>query len=223
MVVLGIESSCDDSAAAVLKDGALLSSVVSSQDAVHGPYGGVVPELASRHHVRNLLPVVDAALARACLGLGDIDGIAVTCGPGLVGSLLVGLTVAKGIAQRRRLPLVGVNHLEGHALSVRLTEACPFPYLLLLISGGHTQLLRVDGVGQYQRLGTTIDDAAGEAFDPSPKNIESRTVRSPAGGLKMSLLSKQTRGDTVVANLVLRFGDEKSLMNRAMAAPKPDW
>ncbi|MGH7339658.1 MAG: tRNA (adenosine(37)-N6)-threonylcarbamoyltransferase complex transferase subunit TsaD, partial [Candidatus Rokuibacteriota bacterium] len=120
MVVLGIESSCDDSAAAVLRDEALLSSVVSSQDAVHGPYGGVVPELASRHHVRNLLPVIDAALARASLGLNDVDGIAVTCGPGLVGSLLVGLTVAKGIAQRRRLPLVGVNHLEGHLLAVDL-------------------------------------------------------------------------------------------------------
>ena len=119
MIVLGIESSCDDSAAAVLRDGALLASVVSSQDAVHGPYGGVVPELASRHHVRNVLPVIDAALERAGVGLGDIDGIAVTCCPGLIGSLLVGVSVAKGIALRRRLPIVGVNHLEGHLLAVK--------------------------------------------------------------------------------------------------------
>jgi N6-L-threonylcarbamoyladenine synthase len=173
VVVLGIESSCDDSAAALLKDGALLSSVVSSQDAVHGPYGGVVPELASRHHVRNLLPVIDAALARACLGLGDVDGIAVTCGPGLVGSLLVGLTVAKGIAQRRRLPLVGVNHLEGHLLAIDLapgrTEPVPAPYLALLVSGGHTGLYLARGEGDYACLGRTRDDAVGEAFDKAAK------------------------------------------------------
>ena len=173
MLVLGIESSCDDSAAAVLSGDALLSSVVSSQDAVHGPYGGVVPELASRHHVRNLLPVIDSALARASVTLDDVDGIAVTCGPGLVGSLLVGLTVAKGIAQRRRLPLVGVNHLEGHLLAVDLapgrTEPVRFPYLALLVSGGHTGLYLARGEGDYACLGRTRDDAVGEAFDKAAK------------------------------------------------------
>jgi len=173
VTVLGIESSCDDSAAAVLRDGALLASVVSSQDAVHGPYGGVVPELASRHHVRNILPVIDAALARAGMGLGEVDGIAVTCGPGLVGSLLVGLTVAKGIAQRRRLPLVGVNHLEGHLVAVNLDRAAgepvPFPFLALIVSGGHSGLYLARGAGDYRCLGRTRDDAVGEAFDKVAK------------------------------------------------------
>src|SRR5262249_27342137 len=168
-----VESSCDDSAAAVLRDGALLASVVSSQDAVHGPYGGVVPELASRHHVRNILPVIDAALARAGVDLGGVDGIAVTCGPGLVGSLLVGLTVAKGMAQRRRLRLVGVNHLEGHLLAVNLDRApadpVPFPFLALIVSGGHSGLYLARGAGDYACLGRTRDDAVGEAFDKAAK------------------------------------------------------
>jgi len=173
VIVLGIESSCDDSAAAVLRDGTLLASVVSSQDAVHGPYGGVVPELASRHHIRNLLPVIDAALERAGVGLGGVDGIAVTCGPGLVGSLLVGLTVAKGIAQRRRLPLVGVNHLEGHLLAANLDRSVddpvPFPFLALVVSGGHSGLYLARGPGDYACLGRTRDDAVGEAFDKAAK------------------------------------------------------
>ena len=132
MIVLGLESSCDDSAAAVLQDGRLVSSIVSSQDEVHGPYGGVVPELASRHHVRTMLAVVDAALTRAATCLDAVDGIAVTRGPGLVGSLLVGLSVAKGIALRRGLPLVGVHHLEGHLLAGNLDRPVdapvPFPF-----------------------------------------------------------------------------------------------
>jgi N6-L-threonylcarbamoyladenine synthase len=173
VIVLGIESSCDDSAAAVLDDGRLVASVVSSQDAVHGPYGGVVPELASRHHVRNMLPVIDAALARAGLDLDTVDGIAVTRGPGLVGSLLVGLTLAKGIAQRRRLPLVGVNHLEGHAVAANLGrpggEPVPFPFLVLLVSGGHTGLYLARAPGDYACLGRTRDDAVGEAFDKAAK------------------------------------------------------
>jgi tRNA N6-adenosine threonylcarbamoyltransferase len=173
VVVLGIESSCDDSAAAVLRDGTLLASVVSSQDAVHGPYGGVVPELASRHHVRNLLPVVDAALTRAGLGLEQVDGLAATRGPGLVGSLLVGLTLAKGIAQRRRLPLVGVNHLEGHLLAANLErpveDPVPFPFLALLASGGHSGLYLARARGDYACLGRTRDDAVGEAFDKAAK------------------------------------------------------
>jgi N6-L-threonylcarbamoyladenine synthase len=175
VTVLGIETSCDDSAAAVLRDGAVVASVVSSQDAVHGPYGGVVPELASRHHVRNLLPVVDAALDRAGIGLDAVDGIAVTRGPGLVGSLLVGLAVAKGIALRRRLPLVGVNHLEGHLLAADLdrpaADPVPFPFLALLVSGGHSGLYLARARGDYACLGHTRDDAAGEAFDKAAKML----------------------------------------------------
>ncbi len=176
MIVLGIESSCDDSAAALLRDGVLLASVVSSQDAVHGPYGGVVPELASRHHVRNLLPVIHTALARAELGIEAVDGIAVTRGPGLVGSLLVGLAVAQGIAQRRRLPLVGVNHLEGHLLAINLDRASadpvPFPFLGLIVSGGHTGLYLARSPGEYACLGRTRDDAVGEAFDKAAKLLQ---------------------------------------------------
>ena len=175
MVVLGLESSCDDSAAAILRDGRLVSSVVSSQDAVHGPYGGVVPELASRHHVRNMLAVVNAALERAEMRLERIDGIAVTRGPGLIGSLLVGLSVAKGIALRQGLPLVGVNHLEGHLLAANLDrdldDPVRFPFLGLVVSGGHSALYLARGPGDYARLGKTRDDAVGEAFDKVAKAL----------------------------------------------------
>jgi N6-L-threonylcarbamoyladenine synthase len=167
VIVLGIESSCDDSAAAVLRDGRIASSVVSSQHAVHGPYGGVVPELASREHVRNLLAVVDAALAEAGVTLDRVDGIAATRGPGLVGSLLVGLTVAKGIALRRGLPLVGVHHLEGHLLAVDAPVAHPF--LGLVVSGGHSGLYLAAAPGDYRCIGRTRDDAVGEAFDKVAK------------------------------------------------------
>ena len=173
MTILGIETSCDDSAAAVLVDGRLVASVVSSQDAVHGPYGGVVPELASRQHVRQLLPVIDAALGRAGVPLAAVEGVAVTCGPGLVGSLLVGLTMAKAIAQRLRLPVVGVNHLEGHLLAVNLErpagDPVPFPFLGLVVSGGHTGLYLARRAGDYACLGRTRDDAVGEAFDKAAK------------------------------------------------------
>jgi N6-L-threonylcarbamoyladenine synthase len=173
VIVLGIESSCDDSAAAVLRDGRLLSSVVSSQDAVHGPFGGVVPELASRHHVRNMLAVVHGALERASIGLDDVDGIAVTRGPGLIGSVLVGLSVAKGIAMQRGLPLVGVHHLEGHLLAPNLDraieDAIPFPLLALIVSGGHSGLYLARERGSYAVLGKTRDDAVGEAFDKVAK------------------------------------------------------
>jgi N6-L-threonylcarbamoyladenine synthase len=175
VIVLGIETSCDDSAAAVLADGRLVASVVSSQDAVHGPFGGVVPELASRQHLTNLVPVIDAALARAGLSLDRIDGIAVTRGPGLVGSLLVGLSVAKGIALRRGLPLVGVHHLEGHLLAANLDRApddpVPFPFLALIVSGGHSGLYLACARGDYACLGRTRDDAVGEAFDKIAKTL----------------------------------------------------
>jgi N6-L-threonylcarbamoyladenine synthase len=175
VIVLGIETSCDDSAAAVLADGRLLASVVSSQDAVHGPFGGVVPELASRQHLTNLVPVIDAALARAEVGLDRVDGIAVTRGPGLVGSLLVGLSVAKGIALRRGLPLVGVHHLEGHLLAANLdrdpADPVPFPFLALIVSGGHSGLYLARAPGDYACLGRTRDDAVGEAFDKVAKTL----------------------------------------------------
>ena len=165
MIVLGIETSCDDTAAAVLADGSLRSSIVSSQDSVHGPFGGIVPEIASRQHVANVLPVVDAALREAGITIEDLGAVAVTRGPGLMGSLLVGLSVAKGIAFGREIPLIGVNHLEGHLLAMFLERPVPFPYLTLLVSGGHTSLVLVEDLGHYRGIGKTRDDAAGEAFD----------------------------------------------------------
>jgi N6-L-threonylcarbamoyladenine synthase len=171
MLVLGIESSCDETAAAVLVDGRrVLSSVVASQDAIHAPYGGVVPELASRRHLEVVTPVVEQALAEAGVGLGDLDGIAVTQGPGLVGSLLVGLSVAKALAWVHGKPLVGVNHLEGHVYASFLTEDPPeHPFLALVVSGGHTALYHVRAPLDYRLVGQTRDDAAGEAFDKVAK------------------------------------------------------
>jgi N6-L-threonylcarbamoyladenine synthase len=169
MLVLGVETSCDDTAAAVLDEGRVLANLVSSQDTVHKPFGGVVPELASRQHVRNILPILDAALTAANVSLKDLDGLAVTRGPGLVGSLLVGLSVVKGLAFRLGIPYVGVNHLEAHLLAILLEQKIPFPYLALLASGGHTLLYSVRGVGDYLHLGGTRDDAAGEAYDKVAK------------------------------------------------------
>jgi tRNA N6-adenosine threonylcarbamoyltransferase len=169
MRILGVESSCDDTAAAVVADGQVLSSIVASQDDVHAKYGGVVPELASRSHIRNIIPIIDAALDSAGLALGDIDAVAATCGPGLVGSLLVGLSTAKAIAFARGVPFVAVNHLEGHLLSPRLDADVPFPYVALLVSGGHTSLYYAEDQGRYRLLGATRDDAAGEAYDKVAK------------------------------------------------------
>jgi N6-L-threonylcarbamoyladenine synthase len=170
MLVLGVETSCDDTAAAVLQDGrVILADVVSSQDQVHGPYGGVVPELASRQHIKSIMPIVDGALRQAGTTLKDLDGIAVTYGPGLVGSLLVGLSLVKGMSFRSGVPYVGVNHLEAHLLAIHLEYEVPFPYVALLASGGHTLLYNVKGVGDYVHLGGTRDDAAGEAYDKVAK------------------------------------------------------
>jgi len=170
-VVLGIETSCDETAAAVLADGRrVLSSVVASQDDVHAPYGGVVPELASRRHIEMIVPVVEKALTDAGVALGDLDGIAVTYGPGLVGSLLVGCSMAKALAWVHRLPLVGVNHLEGHVYASFLTEEAPeYPFLALVVSGGHTALYHASAPLTYHLVGQTRDDAAGEAFDKVAK------------------------------------------------------
>jgi N6-L-threonylcarbamoyladenine synthase len=170
MLVLGVESSCDDTAAAVLADGRkILANVLSSQDAIHSPYGGVVPELASRQHVKNILPVIDAALKQAGANIADLGGIAVTRGPGLVGSLLVGLSAVKAISYRWGVPYVGVNHLEAHLLAIFLHTEIEFPYLALLASGGHTLLYVVRDFGDYRYLGGTRDDAAGEAYDKVAK------------------------------------------------------
>jgi N6-L-threonylcarbamoyladenine synthase len=171
MLVLGIETSCDETAAAVLDGGRrVLGQVVASQDKVHGPYGGVVPELASRRHLEDILPVVRGALSQAGARLEDIEGVAVTQGPGLVGSLLIGCSVAKSIAYVHRLPLVGVNHLEGHIYAAFLEERSPaYPFLALVVSGGHTALYLARAPRQYERIGQTRDDAAGEAFDKVAK------------------------------------------------------
>jgi N6-L-threonylcarbamoyladenine synthase len=172
-LVLGIESSCDDTAAAVVscRDGKarVLSNVTLAQFDRHAAFGGVVPEIAARAHVERIDGVIAQAMREAGARYDDLDAIAATAGPGLIGGVIVGLTAAKALAIAHHKRLVPVNHLEAHALSVRLTEAVEFPYLLLLISGGHTQLIEVAGVGRYRRLGTTIDDAAGEAFDKSAK------------------------------------------------------
>ena len=170
-IILGIESSCDETAAAlVTSDRMVLSHRLAGQEAEHRPFGGVVPEIAARAHVEALAPLIEGALADAGMRLADVDAIAATAGPGLIGGVMVGLVTAKALCHAASKPLIAVNHLEGHALSPRLADpALRYPYLLLLVSGGHCQLLLVSGVGQHQRLATTIDDAAGEAFDKTAK------------------------------------------------------
>ncbi len=170
LTVLGIETSCDETAAAVVRrrpDGApaILAEALLSQIDEHRPYRGVVPEIAARAHLDSLDGLIDRAMAEAGLGFGDLDGVAATAGPGLIGGVMVGATMAKAIAAAAGQPFLAINHLEGHALSVRLAGPAAFPYLLLLVSGGHCQLLLVSGVGRYRRLGTALDDAVGEAFD----------------------------------------------------------
>ena len=170
-IILGLESSCDETAAAlVTSDRRILSHALAGQEDHHRAFGGVVPEIAARAHAELMTPLVEIALKDAGLALGDVDAIAATAGPGLIGGVMVGLVSAKALAMAANKPLIAVNHLEGHALSPRLTDPeLEFPYLLLLVSGGHCQLLRVNGVGDYDRLATTIDDAVGEAFDKSAK------------------------------------------------------
>jgi N6-L-threonylcarbamoyladenine synthase len=171
MLILGLESSCDETAAALVTgDRRVLAHRLAGQEAAHRPYGGVVPEIAARAHVEALEPLIAAALADAGVSLSDVDAVAATAGPGLIGGVMVGLVTGKALAHAAGKPLVAVNHLEGHALSPRLSDPdLEFPYLLLLVSGGHCQLLLVEGVGRYRRLATTIDDAAGEAFDKTAK------------------------------------------------------
>ena len=176
LTVLGLETSCDETAASVVRlspggEAAVLSSVVHSQIDDHVAYGGVVPEIAARSHVEMIEGVVRRAMDEAGLGYDALDGVAATAGPGLVGGVMVGLSFGKAVALARGLPLIAVNHLEGHAVSARLGEPIDYPFLLLLVSGGHCQLLEVRGIGEMTRLGTTIDDAAGEAFDKIAKAL----------------------------------------------------
>ena len=194
MVILGIETTCDETAAAVVEwtedaKGRILSNVVLSQIGEHAAFGGVVPEIAARAHVETLDRIIAEAMAEADLTFRQLDGVAAAAGPGLIGGIIVGLTMAKAIALTHEKPLIAVNHLEAHALTARLTDATPFPYCLFLASGGHTQILGVRGVGDYLRLGGTVDDAIGEAFDKTAKLLG---LGYPGGPL---VEKEATRGD----------------------------
>ena len=174
MKILGIESSCDETAVAIIDgdasaDKRILANLVLSQLEEHRAFGGVVPEVAARAHIDHIHALIEGALQDANITFDDLDGIAATSGPGLIGGVMIGMVAGKAIAAAKNLPFIAVNHLEGHALTPRLTDDTKFPYLLLLISGGHTQILVAEGVGQYKRWGTTLDDAAGECFDKSAK------------------------------------------------------
>ena len=181
-IILGLESSCDDSAAAlVTSDRRILAQAVVGQTQAHQPYGGVVPEIAARAHVEILPALIERVLDDAKLSVHDVDAVAATAGPGLIGGVMVALLAGKGLALAAGKPLIAVNHLEGHALSPRLVDPdLGFPYLLLLVSGGHCQLLEVRGIGDYRRLATTIDDAAGEAFDKAAKLLRLGYPGGPA-------------------------------------------
>ncbi|MEJ6011634.1 tRNA (adenosine(37)-N6)-threonylcarbamoyltransferase complex transferase subunit TsaD [Novosphingobium aquae] len=236
-VVLGIESSCDETAAALVReDRTVLAQRIASQDEVHRPYGGVVPEIAARAHAERLAPLIAATLADAGMTLADVDAVAATAGPGLIGGVMVGLVSAKALAMASDKPLIAVNHLEGHALSPRLADASlAYPYLLLLVSGGHCQVLEVQGLGRYRRLATTIDDALGEAFDKTAKILglgypggpaveklardgDAKKVRLPRpllgseephfsfAGLKSAVMrAKQNQGDYSDADIAASF------------------
>jgi N6-L-threonylcarbamoyladenine synthase len=184
MNILGIETSCDETAVAVVASGGvrpeIRANLVQSQLAEHAPYGGVVPEIAARAHLNHIDGLIRAALGEADLSVAELDGVAAAAGPGLIGGLIVGTMAAKGIAWATKKPFAAVNHLEAHALTVRLSDAVEFPYLLLLVSGGHSQLLVCAGIGKYRQLGTTLDDAAGEAFDKSAKLLGLAQPGGPA-------------------------------------------
>lgn len=204
-LVLGIETSCDETAAAVVKDGKrVLSNVVSSQIEIHKKYGGVVPELASRNHLEKIIPVIEEALTKAEVKLSDISRIAVTTGPGLVGSLLVGLSTAKAISFGRRIPFIGIDHLEAHITAAHLEHEVPFPFLGLIVSGGHTSLYVVNGYTDFNLLGKTRDDAAGEAFDKASKLLG---LGYP-GGVEIDRISKQ--GDPRSINFPRPFKNASS-------------
>jgi N6-L-threonylcarbamoyladenine synthase len=196
-LILGLESSCDETAAALVTgDRVIRAHRLAGQEAAHRPYGGVVPEIAARAHVEMLGPLVEQVLEEAGVGLDEVDAIAATAGPGLIGGVMVGLVTGKALALAANKPLIAVNHLEGHALSPRLGDPdLDFPYLLLLVSGGHCQLLLVQGVGRYRRLATTIDDAAGEAFDKTAKLLGLGFPGGPA------VEAAAAKGDAKAVNL----------------------
>jgi len=231
VIILGIETSCDETAAALVErradgSGKILANIIRSQLAEHAAFGGVVPEIAARAHVELLDHLIEQALAAAGLSLADCDAIAATAGPGLIGGLLVGLTTAKTLALAAGKPFLPINHLEGHALTARLSDNIAFPYLLLLVSGGHTQIVLVKGLGQYQRLGTTLDDALGECFDktarllglpyPGGPAVEQAAQRGRAGRLALPRPLLGAPGcdfsfsglKTAVRRLVLRETDD---------------
>ncbi|MGC6517425.1 MAG: tRNA (adenosine(37)-N6)-threonylcarbamoyltransferase complex transferase subunit TsaD [Candidatus Puniceispirillaceae bacterium] len=233
-VILGIESSCDETAAAIVSaDHQILSNIIASSSAIHAQHGGVVPEIAARAHLDTLGPVITKALASANMSIEEIDGIAATGGPGLIGGVLVGTVAAKAIAQFHDKPYFAINHLEGHALTARLTDKVDFPYLLLLVSGGHSQILLVRDVGDYQRLGTTMDDAAGELFDKSAKVLGLGYPGGPAieqaardGNAKAISLPRPLKGadhchfsfsglKTALAQSFEKYGDQYSLSDYA--------
>ena len=238
MKILGIETSCDETAAAVIEDGRyIVSNVVATQVEMHAQYGGIVPEVASRQHMRTIIPVVDRALEQAGLELREIDGVAVTHGPGLAGALLVGVNTAKGMALSYDLPFIGVNHLEGHVYAAWLEEGVDpesrpgFPVLCLITSGGHTDLILMDGHGQYRLIGRTRDDAAGEAFDKAarvlglgfPGGPEIQRVAEAAEGLEPDLPRPRIRNSldfsfSGLKTAVLRRAELKGLY----PPPEPD-
>lgn len=228
-VVLGIESSCDETAAALVDDRrVILAQRIASQDEAHRPYGGVVPEIAARAHVELLAPLIKATLADAQTALDEVDAVAATAGPGLIGGVMVGLVTAKALAMASEKPLIAINHLEGHALSPRLADASlKFPYLLLLVSGGHCQVLKVEDVGRYRRLATTIDDALGEAFDKTAKILGLGYPGGPAverlareGDPKAVPLPRPLLGS---AEPHFSFAGLKSAVMRAKAGAMPSY
>lgn len=218
MILLAIETSCDETSAAVVRGREVLSNVVASQIEMHQKWGGVVPEAAARAHVESILPVIEEALSTAKVTPHDLEGIAVTNRPGLVGALSVGVTAAKAMALRLRIPLLGVHHLEGHILSVlSLPAEIPFPHVCLVVSGGHTELVKVDAIGAYTILGQTLDDAAGEAFDKSARLLGlgypgGRAIQELAktGNPKRYSLPQGLKGDT----LDFSFSGLKTAMSR---------
>jgi len=227
MLILGIESSCDDTTAAVVEDGKrVLSNIISSQDDIHSKYGGIVPELASRRHIENIPVVIAEALTQAGKEMKDIDAVAVTCGPGLLGALLVGISTAKGIAWAEKKPLIPVHHIHGHIVAADLTQDIKYPNLTLVVSGGHTSLFRVDSPTKIEELSSTRDDAAGEAFDKVAKMLGLGFPGGPAieklavSGNEKNLTFKvpQVKG----APLAFSFSGLKTAVRNAMEkSPDP--
>ena len=202
MLVLALESSCDETAAAVVRDGReILSNLIASQVDLHAVYGGVVPELASRRHLEVINPLVAEALKTAGVGQNQLEGVVVTRGPGLVGALLVGVSFAKAFAYARKIPLVGVHHIEGHILAIQLEQQIDYPFLALAVSGGHSHLFRVEGIGCYRLLGRTLDDAAGEAFDKVAKLLG---LPYPGGPVVDQLASGSDDGGIVFPRPLLK-------------------